>query len=59
MDISNIPNEFHKEIIDKDGQKIIFDLWIPSLLQNLKLMMTILIFYSLIHRKGRIQCHSM
>ena len=25
MDISNIPNEFHKEIIDKDGQKIIFD----------------------------------
>ena len=25
MDISNIPNEFHKEIIDKDGQKIVFD----------------------------------
>lgn len=25
MDISNIPNEFHNEIIDKDGQKIIFD----------------------------------
>ena len=25
MDISNIPNEFHKKIIDKDGQKIIFD----------------------------------
>ena len=25
MDISNIPNEFHKEIIDKNGQKIIFD----------------------------------
>ena len=25
MDISNIPNEFYKEIIDKDGQKIIFD----------------------------------
>ena len=25
MDISNIPNKFHKEIIDKDGQKIIFD----------------------------------
>lgn len=25
MDISNIPNEFHKEIIGKDGQKIIFD----------------------------------
>lgn len=25
MNISNIPNEFHKEIIDKDGQKIIFD----------------------------------
>lgn len=25
MDISNIPNEFNKEIIDKDGQKIIFD----------------------------------
>lgn len=25
MDISNIPNEFHKEIIDKDGQRIIFD----------------------------------
>ena len=25
MDISNIPNEFYKEIIDKDGQKIVFD----------------------------------
>lgn len=25
MDISNIPNEFHKEIIDKDGQKIVFN----------------------------------
>lgn len=25
MDISNIPNELHKEIIDKDGQKIVFD----------------------------------
>lgn len=25
MDISNIPDEFHKEIIDKDGQKIVFD----------------------------------
>lgn len=25
MDINNIPNEFYKEIIDKDGQKIIFD----------------------------------
>lgn len=25
MDISNIPNELYKEIIDKDGQKIIFD----------------------------------
>ena len=25
MDISNIPNKFHKEIIDRDGQKIIFD----------------------------------
>lgn len=25
MDISNIPNEFHKKIIDKDGQKIVFD----------------------------------
>lgn len=25
MDISNIPNEFHNEIIDKDGQKIVFD----------------------------------
>lgn len=25
MDISNIPNELYKEIIDKDGQRIIFD----------------------------------
>lgn len=25
MDISNIPNELHKEIIDKDGQRIVFD----------------------------------
>lgn len=25
MNISNIPNELHKEIIDKDGQKIVFD----------------------------------
>lgn len=25
MDISNIPNEMHKEIIDKDGQRIVFD----------------------------------
>lgn len=25
MDISNIPNELYKEIIDKDGQKIVFD----------------------------------
>lgn len=25
MDINNIPNEFYKEIIDKDGQKIVFD----------------------------------
>lgn len=25
MDISNIPNEFYKEIIDKDGQKIVFN----------------------------------
>ena len=25
MDISNIPNEFHNKIIDKDGQKIVFD----------------------------------
>lgn len=25
MDISNIPNELYKEIIDKDGQRIVFD----------------------------------
>lgn len=25
MDINNIPNELYKEIIDKDGQKIVFD----------------------------------
>lgn len=25
MDISNIPNKLHKEIIDKDGQRIVFD----------------------------------
>lgn len=26
MDINNIPDKLYKEIIDKDGQKMVFDL---------------------------------